>query len=88
MQRFAAFAPDDFTVEVHLRKIKRRLTSRQVNKLTTIFFANIDAMPAAVFRIAIFGRHLMDVAQRLVELRWETYEHMAKQDPREFQPVA
>ncbi|MCP3866800.1 MAG: pyruvate:ferredoxin (flavodoxin) oxidoreductase [Gammaproteobacteria bacterium] len=34
------------------------------------------------------AEHLMGVAQRLVELRWATYEHMAKQDPLEFQPVA
>jgi len=34
------------------------------------------------------AEYLMEVAQQLVELRWETYEHMAKQDPREFQPVA
>ena len=34
------------------------------------------------------AEYLMGVAQRLVELRWQTYEHMAKQDPTEFQPVA
>ncbi|MES9960618.1 MAG: pyruvate:ferredoxin (flavodoxin) oxidoreductase [Sedimenticola sp.] len=32
--------------------------------------------------------HLMNVAQELVNLRWETYEHMATQDSSEFHPVA
>jgi pyruvate-ferredoxin/flavodoxin oxidoreductase len=34
------------------------------------------------------AEHLMAVAQELVELRWQTYEYMAQQDPTEFQPVA
>jgi len=34
------------------------------------------------------AKHLMNVAQELVDLRWQTYEHMAEQDPKEFQPVA
>jgi len=29
---------------------------------------------------------LMQSAQELVELRWQTYEHMAEQDPAKFQP--
>jgi hypothetical protein len=29
----------------------------------------------------------MDVAQELVNVRWETYEHTAQQGPAEFQPV-
>ena len=32
--------------------------------------------------------HLMEVAQKLVDLRWQTYEDMAKQQPSAFQPVA
>ncbi|MET0103392.1 MAG: pyruvate:ferredoxin (flavodoxin) oxidoreductase [Sedimenticola sp.] len=32
--------------------------------------------------------HLMNVAQELVNLRWETYEHMATQESSEFHPVA
>ena len=28
---------------------------------------------------------LMQSAQELVELRWQTYEHMANQDPAKFQ---
>ncbi|MES9843770.1 MAG: thiamine pyrophosphate-dependent enzyme, partial [Candidatus Sedimenticola sp. 6PFRAG5] len=31
--------------------------------------------------------HLMNVAQELVNLRWETYEHMATQESSEFHPV-
>ncbi len=31
--------------------------------------------------------HLMKLAQESVDLRWATYEHMAEQDPSEFQPV-
>ncbi len=34
------------------------------------------------------AEHLMAVAQELVELRWQTYEYMAQQDPTEFQPIA
>jgi pyruvate-ferredoxin/flavodoxin oxidoreductase len=34
------------------------------------------------------AQHLMAIAQELVELRWQTYEYMAQQDPTEFQPVA
>jgi len=30
---------------------------------------------------------LMQSAQELVELRWQTYEHMAKQEPAKFQPA-
>jgi len=30
---------------------------------------------------------LLESAQELVELRWETYEHMSKQEPAKFQPV-
>jgi len=30
---------------------------------------------------------LMQSAQELVELRWQTYEHMAEQDPAKFQPT-
>jgi pyruvate-ferredoxin/flavodoxin oxidoreductase len=29
---------------------------------------------------------LMRSAQELVDLRWQTYEHMAKQAPSKFQP--
>ena len=29
---------------------------------------------------------LMQAAQELVEMRWQTYEHMAQQDPAKFQP--
>ncbi|MGV6816667.1 MAG: pyruvate:ferredoxin (flavodoxin) oxidoreductase [Thiotrichales bacterium] len=32
--------------------------------------------------------HLIDIAQQLVDLRWQTYEYMARQEPSEFQPVA
>ncbi len=31
---------------------------------------------------------LMHLAQESLDLRWQTYEHMAKQDPSEFQPVS
>ena len=31
---------------------------------------------------------LLQSAQELVELRWQTYEHMAKQEPAKFQPSA
>jgi len=31
--------------------------------------------------------HLMQSAQELVELRWQTYEHMAKQEPAKYQPA-
>ncbi|KRT55905.1 pyruvate:ferredoxin (flavodoxin) oxidoreductase [endosymbiont of Ridgeia piscesae] len=34
------------------------------------------------------AEHLIQVAQELVDLRWDTYEHMAEQEPTEFQPVA
>jgi len=34
------------------------------------------------------AEHLMNVAQELVNLRWETYEHMSQQEPSEFHPVA
>ena len=34
------------------------------------------------------AEHLMQVAQELVDLRWQTYEHMAGQEPSQFQPVA
>jgi len=34
------------------------------------------------------AEHLMQVAQELVDLRWETYEHMAKEQSSRFQPVA
>jgi pyruvate-ferredoxin/flavodoxin oxidoreductase len=30
---------------------------------------------------------LLESAQELVELRWETYEYMSKQEPAKFQPV-
>ena len=30
---------------------------------------------------------LMQSAQELIELRWQTYEHMAEQDPAKFQPA-
>jgi len=33
------------------------------------------------------AEHLMQVAQELVDLRWQTYEHMAGQEPSQFQPV-
>ena len=31
---------------------------------------------------------LMRLAQESLDLRWQTYEHLAKQDPSEFQPVS
>jgi len=31
---------------------------------------------------------LMKLAQESLDLRWQTYEHLAKQDPSEFQPVS
>jgi pyruvate-ferredoxin/flavodoxin oxidoreductase len=34
------------------------------------------------------AEHLMQVAQELVDLRWQTYEYMAGQEPSQFQPVA
>jgi pyruvate-ferredoxin/flavodoxin oxidoreductase len=34
------------------------------------------------------AERLMKLAQEAVELRWATYEHMAKQDPSQFQPMA
>ena len=33
------------------------------------------------------AERLMESAQELVELRWETYEYMSKQEPAKFQPV-
>ena len=30
---------------------------------------------------------LMQSAQELVELRWQTYEHMTNQEPSKFQPA-
>jgi len=30
---------------------------------------------------------LLKLAQESVDLRWATYEHMAEQDPSEFQPM-
>jgi pyruvate-ferredoxin/flavodoxin oxidoreductase len=30
---------------------------------------------------------LMQSAQELIELRWQTYEHMAKQESAKFQPT-
>ena len=33
------------------------------------------------------AERLMELAQESVNLRWATYEHMAEQDPSEFQPV-
>ncbi len=34
------------------------------------------------------AKRLMKLAQESLDLRWQTYEHMAKQDPSEFQPVS
>ncbi|OQX45652.1 MAG: pyruvate:ferredoxin (flavodoxin) oxidoreductase, partial [Candidatus Sedimenticola endophacoides] len=34
------------------------------------------------------AEYLMNVAQELVNLRWETYEHLAEQEPSDFHPVA
>ncbi len=34
------------------------------------------------------ARRLMKLAQESLDLRWQTYEHMAKQEPSEFQPVS
>jgi pyruvate-ferredoxin/flavodoxin oxidoreductase len=34
------------------------------------------------------AEHLMEVAQDWVRLRWETYEHMSRMGPAEFNPVA
>jgi pyruvate-ferredoxin/flavodoxin oxidoreductase len=31
---------------------------------------------------------LMQSAQESIELRWQTYEHMAKQEPAKFQPAS
>ena len=33
------------------------------------------------------AERLMKLAQESVDLRWSTYEHMAEQDPSEFQPI-
>jgi pyruvate-ferredoxin/flavodoxin oxidoreductase len=33
------------------------------------------------------AERMMQSAQELVELRWETYEHMSKQEPAKFQPA-
>ncbi|MDQ6999958.1 MAG: pyruvate:ferredoxin (flavodoxin) oxidoreductase [Mariprofundus sp.] len=33
------------------------------------------------------AKRLMKLAQESVDLRWSTYEHMAEQDPSEFQPI-
>ena len=33
------------------------------------------------------AEHLMQVAQELVDLRWQTYEYLAGQEPSQFQPV-
>jgi pyruvate-ferredoxin/flavodoxin oxidoreductase len=35
----------------------------------------------------IEAKRLMQLAQESLDLRWQTYEHMAKQDPSEFQPM-
>jgi len=34
------------------------------------------------------AEHLMTIAQELVDLRWQNYEHMSQQVPSKFQPVA
>jgi pyruvate-ferredoxin/flavodoxin oxidoreductase len=34
------------------------------------------------------AENLMKLAQKMVDLRWQTYEHMIGQSPSEFQPVA
>ncbi|MEW6647657.1 MAG: pyruvate:ferredoxin (flavodoxin) oxidoreductase [Pseudomonadota bacterium] len=34
------------------------------------------------------AKRLMKLAQESLDLRWQTYEHLAKQDPSEFQPVS
>ncbi|GAB4302647.1 MAG: pyruvate:ferredoxin (flavodoxin) oxidoreductase [Thiohalomonadaceae bacterium] len=34
------------------------------------------------------AKRLMQLAQESLDLRWQTYEHLAKQDPLEFQPVS
>jgi pyruvate-ferredoxin/flavodoxin oxidoreductase len=34
------------------------------------------------------AEQLMQSAQERVELRWQTYEHMAKQEPSKFQPAS
>ena len=34
------------------------------------------------------AENLMKLAQKMVDLRWQTYEHMIGQRPSEFQPVA
>ncbi len=34
------------------------------------------------------AERLMQSAQELVELRWQTYEHMAKQEPAKYQPAS
>ncbi len=34
------------------------------------------------------AEHLMEMAQKLVDLRWQTYEDMARQKSSDFQPVA
>ena len=36
------------------------------------------------FRVA---EKLLESAQELIELRWQTCEHMAEQDPAKFQPT-
>lgn len=36
----------------------------------------------------IEAQKLLKSAQELVEMRWQTYEHMAKQEPARFQPRA
>ena len=33
------------------------------------------------------AKRLMQLAQESLDLRWETYEHLAEQDPTEFQPT-
>ena len=33
------------------------------------------------------AERLMKLAQEAVDLRWATYEHMANQDPSQFQPI-
>ncbi|VAW83463.1 Pyruvate-flavodoxin oxidoreductase, partial [hydrothermal vent metagenome] len=32
--------------------------------------------------------YLMELAQESLDLRWQTYEHMAEQEPTEFQPIS
>ena len=33
------------------------------------------------------AERLMEIAQESLDLRWATYEYMARQDPSEFQPT-